>query len=427
MLEIQQIACATVAAVVAGRNLNAVLAEQRARHPQLTTQQLGAVNDLSYGTLRFGHCLDRALDQLLNKPLQDPALRWLLLVALYQLEHTRAAPYAIVDHAVRCATALGHQQAGGLVNAVLRNFQRKRTAVLAKAMQSEIGRYSFPQWWITRLRAQYPQRYAAVLDACNSHPPLTLRVNCRRSTAAAYLAELGRLEIAARQIGESAVRLERPIPVERVPGFSDGVVSVQDAAAQLAAPLLDAQPGMRVLDACAAPGGKTTHLLERAELDLVAIDSDAARLERVRQNLDRLQLDARLVAADVQALDAWWDGVPFARVLADLPCTASGVVRRHPDIKWLRRAGDIGRFASQQRALLDTLWRVLASGGKLLYATCSIFDEENSRQVEDFLARHADARRLTLSEAISTDGIPDGQLLPDNEHDGFFYALLEKS
>lgn len=426
MLEIQQIACATVAAVGAGRNLNAVLAEQWARYAQLTAQQRGAISDLSYGTLRFGYRLDCVLAQLLNKPLQDPDLRWLLLVALYQLEHTRAAPYAIVDHAVRCATALGHPQAGGLVNAVLRNFMRKRADVLAAASQSEAGRYAFPAWWIAHLRAQYPQHYAAILEACNTHPPLTLRVNCRRTTVGAFLAELARAEISARQVGEYAVRIEHPVPVDRLPGFAAGLVSVQDAAAQLAAPLLDAQPGMRVLDACAAPGGKTTHLLERAELDLVAIDSDAARLERVRQNLDRLQLDARLVAADVRALDMWWDGVPFARVLADVPCTASGVVRRHPDIKWLRRAADIGRFVSQQRDLLDALWRVLASGGKLLYATCSIFDEENSRQIEDFLARHADARRLSLSEAISTNGTPEGQLLPDDEHDGFFYALLQK-
>jgi 16S rRNA (cytosine967-C5)-methyltransferase len=276
------------------------------------------------------------------------------------------------------------------------------------------------------LRAQYPRHYAAILEACNTHPPLTLRVNCRRTSVADYLAELARHEITATQVGEYAVRIEHPVPVDRLPGFAAGLVSVQDAAAQYAAPLLDAQPGMRVLDACAAPGGKTTHLLERAELDLVAIDNDAVRLERVRQNLVRLQLDARLVAADVLALDTWWDGMPFARVLADVPCTATGVVRRHPDIKWLRRAADIRGFVSQQRALLDVLWRVLASGGKLLYATCSIFDEENSRQIEDFLAGHADARRLTLSEAISTDGTPEGQLLPNNDHDGFFYALLQK-
>ena len=426
MLEVQQIACATVAAVRAGRNLNVVLAEQRARHPQLTSQQLGAVNDLSYGTLRFGFQLDCILAELLNKPMQDADLRWLLLIALYQLEHTRAAPYAIVDHAVRSAAALGHAHAGGLVNAVLRNFLRKREEVLAKAKHSDVGRFAFPQWWIARLRTQYPQHYAAMLEACNTHPPLTLRVNCRRSTVADYLAELARHDIAAAQTGEWAVRIQHPVAVERLPGFSAGVVSVQDAAAQFAAPLLDAQNGMRVLDACAAPGGKTTHLLERAELDLVAVDSDASRLARVQQNLDRLQLTATLVAADVQALGSWWDGRPFERILADVPCTASGVVRRHPDIKWLRRAVDIARFATQQRAMLEALWRVLASGGKLLYATCSVFDEENTRQIDDFLARHADARRLPLSEAVSTNGIPEGQLLPDNEHDGFFYALLQK-
>jgi 16S rRNA (cytosine967-C5)-methyltransferase len=426
MLEIQQIVCATVSAVRAGRNLNVVLSEQKARHPQLTSQQLGAVHDLSYGTLRYGFHFDEILAQLLNKPMQDADLRWLLLIALYQLEHTRAAPYAIVDHAVRSAAALGHPHAGGLVNAVLRNFLRKRLTLVAKANQSEVGQFAFPQWWISRLRAEYPRHYAATLEACNTHPPLTLRVNRRRTNADDYLAELVRQGIAAAKIGEAAIRIENPVPVDRLPGFGDGLVSVQDAGAQYAARLLDAQPGMRVLDACAAPGGKATHLLELADVELIAIDNDAVRLARVRQNLDRLRLDARLIAADVMAVDRWWDGKPFARVLADVPCTASGVVRRHPDIKWLRRAADINKFAAQQRAMLDALWQVLASGGKLLYATCSVFDEENSRQIEDFLARHANARRLPLSEAISTNGIPEGQLLPDNEHDGFFYALLEK-
>jgi 16S rRNA (cytosine967-C5)-methyltransferase len=430
MLETQQIASTIVAAVAAGRNLNVVLSEHLSRHHRLTPQQRGAISDLSYGTLRFGHRLEVILAQLLNKPLQDAAVRWLLLVALFQLEHTRAAQHAVVDYAVRCAAALGHPKAGGLVNAVLRNFLRKRAEVLATAARSEVGLLAFPQWWITKMRSQHPQRYAQILEACNQHPPLVLRVNCRRTTVAAYLRLLADQGIAAQSLGGVAIRIEQPVPVDRLPGFTDGVVSVQDAGAQLAATSLDVHDGMRVLDACAAPGGKTTHLLELARLNLLAIDSDPSRLERVRQNLDRLQLDANLLAVDALAIDQWWDGVPFDRVLADLPCSASGVVRRHPDIKWLRRAGDIGRFVTQQRALLDALWQVLASGGKLLYATCSVFDEENSRQIEDFLARHADARRLSLSlslgETISMDGIPEGQLLPDNEHDGFFYALLQK-
>jgi len=214
--------------------------------------------------------------------------------------------------------------------------------------------------------------------------------------------------------------------VAQLPHFADGAVSVQDAAAQLAAPLLDVRPGMRVLDACAAPGGKTTHLLEIATLDLTALDNDSNRLVRVRQNLDRLQLDAKLINADVNETPAWWEGRPFLRILADVPCSASGVVRRHPDMKWLRRATDIPQFVLQQRRLLDGLWRLLASDGKLLYTTCSVFQEENSLQIADFLARHVDAKLLPLSGVTTLDGTPEGQLLPDKEHDGFYYALLQK-
>ncbi len=427
MLETQRLASTTVAAVRGGRGLTATLAALWPRHPHLTAQQRAAITDLSYGALRFGAQLEAVLKQLLTKPLRDDALRWLLLVALYQLTYTRAAPHAIVDHAVRCALSLGAPHAAGLVNAVLRNFLRRRAALLATAAQTDAGRYSYPQWWIDKLHSQYPRHYTATLDAGNLHPPFTLRINRRRTSRDDYLAMLGRHETAATAVGADAVTLARALPIERVPGFAAGLVSVQDAAAQLAAPLLDARNGMRVLDACAAPGGKTTHLLEIAELELTALDSNPARLERVRQNLDRLGLAARLVAADATHAHAWWDGKPFERILADVPCSASGVVRRHPDIKWLRRASDIPQFVLQQRRLLDSLWRLLASGGKLLYTTCSVFEEENSRQVADFLACHADAARLPLCGVKTLDGRPEGLLLPDNEHDGFFYALLQKN
>ena len=427
MLETQRLACATVAAVAGGRSLNAVLAALWARHPQLSSQQRGAITDLSYGTLRFGYGLEAVLELLLAKPLRSADLRRLLLVALYQLQHTRAAPHAIVDHAVRCAASLGEPHAAGLINAVLRNFMRRRESLLAAAARNDRGRFAYPRWWIDKLRAQYPQRYAAVLDAGNLHPPFTLRVNRRRATRDEYLALLAQQDIAATAAGVCAVTLARARAVERLPGFDDGTVSVQDAAAQLAAPLLDAQTGMRVLDACAAPGGKTTHLLELAELDLTALDNSAERLARVQQNLTRLGLHARLVAADANDAAAWWDGKPFERILADVPCSASGVVRRHPDIKWLRRAADIPQFVLQQQRLLDSLWRLLARGGKLLYTTCSIFQEENSLQIAEFQARHADAKLLPLSGAMTLDGTPEGQLQPDNEHDGFYYALLEKS
>ena len=426
MLETQRLACATVAAVAGGRNLNIALAALWPRYPQLTAQQRSAITDLCYGTLRFGIQLEAVLAQLLAKPLQDEALRWLLLVALYQLQYTRAAPYAVVDHAVRCAAVLGKPQASGLINAVLRNFLRKREQLLAKAAQNDSSRYAYPSWWVDKLRNQYPQKFPDILAAGNLHPPFTLRVNRRRVARDDYLQLLAQHEIAATAVGSEGVMLARALPVERLPGFADGLVSVQDAAAQVAAPLLDVQSGMRVLDACAAPGGKTTHMLEIADLELIALDNEATRLARVGQNLLRLDLNAGLLVGDVNDPAAWWDGRLFERILADVPCSASGVVRRHPDIKWLRRAGDIPKFAKQQKSMLDGLWRLLASGGKLLYTTCSIFQEENSQQVADFLTLHADAKQLPLCGVHTLDGIPEGQLLPDNEHDGFYYALLQK-
>jgi 16S rRNA (cytosine967-C5)-methyltransferase len=427
VLDTQRLACTIIADVAAGRNLNAVLVQLWPRHPQLTAQQRSAITDLCYGTLRFGFQLDAVLEQLLTTPLSDAKLRWLLLLALYQLQYTRAAPYAIVDHAVQCAASLGAPQARGLINAVLRNFLRKRELLIAKAAESEVGRYAYPQWWINKVRAQYPLHFASALAAGNLHPPFTLRVNRRRMTRDDYLALLRAGAIAAIPLGDDGVTLARALPVARVPGFADGLVSVQDAAAQRAAPLLDVHAGMRVLDACAAPGGKTTHLLEIADVELTALDNDAGRMGLVRENLQRLHLDARLVVADVNDTAAWWDGRPIERILADVPCSASGVVRRHPDIKWLRRASDIARFAAQQTRILDGLWRLLASGGKLLYTTCSIFQEENSLQMEALLARHADAKLLPLCGLKMLDGTPEGQLLPDNEHDGFFYALLQKT
>jgi 16S rRNA (cytosine967-C5)-methyltransferase len=276
------------------------------------------------------------------------------------------------------------------------------------------------------LRAQYPAHYRDVLEAGNRHPPFTIRVNARRASVGEYLERLKAAGLAGRALGGSAVLFERPLPVERVPGFAEGQVSVQDAAAQRAAELLDVEDGMRVLDACAAPGGKTAHMLERATVDLVALDCDAARLARVQSNLERLHLTARVVCGDAADPRAWWDGAPYVRILADVPCSASGVVRRHPDIKWLRRPDDIARFAERQRDLVDALWQLLATDGKLLYATCSVFREENQEQVERFLERHHDARRLILPAPHTNAQELAGQILPDETHDGFFYALLQK-
>lgn len=426
----QQIAAQAVSQVLAGRNLAVALESAVRERPRIEAQQRAAAQDLSYGTLRFYGESQALLDRLLEKPLTDAALHGLLLVALYQLNHDQAAAHTIVDQAVSAASASSRKPwAKGLVNGVLRNFLRQRDALMSALAADEAARYSYPQWWIDKLRQQYPAHWQAMLAVGNMHPPMTLRVNGRQGEAPRYLDELAEAGIEARALGDQALMLERPLPVDRLPGFAQGRVSVQDYGAQLAAVLLDARSGQRVLDACCAPGGKTGHVLELADVDLTAVDSDALRLARTSSNLERLGLPARLVTGDAANPADWWDGVPFDRILADVPCTASGIVRRHVDIKWLRREADIAAFARQQAAILHSLWQLLAKGGKLLYATCSVFHEENQQQIDEFLTQQADATQLPLHLQSGESGLinqQQGQLRPCAEHDGFYYALLQK-
>jgi 16S rRNA (cytosine967-C5)-methyltransferase len=417
---IQRIAAETVAAVLSGSSLNHTLEEAWKGTHQLTRSERGAIQDLSYGTLRHLGRLRAVLLQLAPRQVEKLELQTLLLVALYQLQYSHAAPYAVVDHAVECAAQLEGPHVKAFVNAVLRNFLRGRAELLRQADSADAGRYSYPAWWIERIWRDFPADAQTILETGNTHPPMTLRVNRRRTTPQEYLRELDRSGLGARVLDGGALTLLRPLPVEQLPGFSQGLVSVQDAGAQLAARLLDLGDGMRVLDACAAPGGKSAHMLELADVNLTALDADPVRLERVRSNLGRLGLSAHVVNADAAATEAWWDNRMYDRVLLDAPCTASGVVRRHPDIKWLRQPGDIGRFAEQQQRLLEALWKVVVRGGKLLYVTCSIFMEENQERIDGFAARHPDA--LVLGAMPGRDGL----LLPDNEHDGFYYALLQK-
>jgi 16S rRNA (cytosine967-C5)-methyltransferase len=418
MRNLQKLAADALEEVLAGAALHQVL--PRRVHQLQTAGERGALQDIVYGSLRQLGRLDAWLDALLERPLTDPQLGWLLRVALYQLAYTRAPAHAVVHNAV---TAAGEGWRRGLANAVLRNFQRRRAELEEIADAQPSARWSHPDWWIAKLQAEHPNQWQAILEASLLHPPFTLRVNCRHGDVASYLRRLTEAELPARQTGADAVTLDKAVPVHTLPGFDQGDVSVQDAGAQWAAHLLDAQPGDRVLDACAAPGGKTGHILERADVALTALDLDAMRLARVQENLDRLRLHAVLIQGDAAQPDAWWDGRPFDRILADVPCSASGVVRRNPDIKWLRRPEDIAQFAAQQAVMLESLWRLLIPGGTLLYATCSVFDEENDEQVRAFLARHtSDAERCSLPEPLS-----NGTLLPDAKHDGFFYALLRKT
>ncbi len=423
----QQIAAIAVSQVLSGRNLTLALPDALKSYPSATPQQRGAAADLSYGTLRFFGEVNAYLIKLLEKPLSNEHITALLLVAIYQLLHDKADDFTVVNQAVEAASYAKPRWAKGLVNGVLRNFLRQKEALSLQLKADEVAIYSYPQWWINKLKHQYPATWQSILTTGNAHPPMTLRVNVQKTSAKEYVQLLPRQDILASQVGEYAVILEQPIPVEKIPGFADGVVSVQDYGAQLAADLLDLKAGMTVLDACCAPGGKTGHILESGDVKLTALDNDASRLGRVESNLSRLQL-----MADLQLGDAalWQASQPFERILADVPCTASGIVRRHVDIKWLRRESDIASFAAQQSLILANLWQLLAKGGKLLYVTCSIFNEENQQQIDAFLLKNHDAKQLPLNltnENHQHIQCAHGQLIPNSQHDGLFYALLQKA
>ncbi len=337
------------------------------------------------------------------------------------------APHTVVDQAVTAASSNRSLASfKGLLNACLRRFLRERAALETAVADSPEAEWNHPGWWVKQLRVAYPQQWQEILRAANVPAPLTLRVNRRRASREQVLAAFQDAGLAAEPVGQAGLVLATPRPVTQLPGFAEGWWSVQDAGAQLAAELLAPQDGMRVLDACAAPGGKTAHLLELADIDLLALDADADRLVRVGQNLDRLGLageHVRLQAADAADLDTWWDGKPFDAVLADVPCTASGIVRRHPDIRWLRRENDVRRTATLQARILDALWRTVAPGGRLLYVTCSIFPIEGTRQALEFLQRHPEAQRLDAPGQllpVAVDATPAAQ------RDGFFYALFAK-
>ncbi len=377
-----------------------------------------------------------ALRKQLAKRPPPPTVDALLCVALALAWTDAGAPYdafTLVNQAVEAAKRQSDTRAqASFVNACLRRFLREREALVAATDTDPVARWNHPSWWIKRLKTDHPNAWQALLQSANRQAPMTLRLNTLQTTVEGYLSELQACGIAAHAVGASGIELARAVPVGQLPGFASGRVSVQDAAAQLAAPLLlEGLPGntLRVLDACAAPGGKTGHLLELGAAQVTALDVDASRCERIGQNLARLGLKAEVLAADAARPDLWWDGQPFDAILLDAPCTASGIVRRHPDVRWLRRETDIAQLAALQSQLLQALWPLVAPGGRLLYCTCSVFLAEGALQVQTFLAHNTGARLLP-SPGHLIPAIPDkAGRLPDNrqgDHDGFFYALLQK-
>lgn len=419
------VAAHALAGMRAGRSLPAALDAAVAQAgPALPEPSRAAAQHLAYTAARQLGTTGFLLSRLAPRAPAAPVAA-LALVALSQLLEARRHDAVVVDEAVSAARAdPATATAAGFLNAVLRRFGRERAALLAAAERDEPARYNHPQWWIDLVRQDHPDHWQAILALAAEPPPMTLRVNRRKGSRDDYLARLVAAGQAGEPLGDDGIALSQPCDVRRLPGFADGAVSVQDFGAQLAAPWLDVHDGHRVLDACSAPGGKTAHLLERAALDLLGLDIDARRLARVADNLGRLGLagpGARLLAADAGRPESWWDGRPFDRILLDAPCTASGIVRRHPDARWLRRRGDVATLAAAQRALLEALWPLLAPGGKMLYVTCSVFSQENAGTVNGFVASQGDCRIAAGPMQLLPSDAPGAR------HDGFYYALLDKT
>lgn len=393
----------------------------------------GLAQDLAFGAARWQPRLALIAEKLLRKPFKDGDrdLEALLLVGLYQLFYTRIPAHAAISETVGCVDKLKKTSAKGLLNAVLRNAQRDSESILAELDRDPVLHTAHPRWLQKQLKAFWPEHWQAICAANNAHPPLILRVNRRHGSRDDYLARLRQAGFDAEpcDFSRDGIRLLQACDVTLLPGFAEGHVSVQDEAAQLAAELLQLAPGQRVLDACAAPGGKTCHLLEAepALTEVLAVDLEAKRLARVRDNLERLGLNATLIAADGRDTATWWDGKPFQRILLDAPCSATGVIRRHPDIKLTRKADDIPALATLQGELLDALWPTLEVGGILLYATCSTLPTENTEVIEAFLARTSGARELDISGPFGLKQPHGRQLLAQQDgHDGFYYAKLIK-
>lgn len=397
------------------------------------TGEKAFVQELCYGVCRWYYRLAAIADLLMTKPLKskDQDVYILLLLGLYQLIYMRKPPHVCVSETVAATNTLNKSWAKGLVNAVLREFQRNSDTLQNKADKEEAAKYAHPAWLITAIKESWPEQWQAILQANNQHPPMCLRINARKVDRKTYLSRLESVELKASELPfvPHGILMEKPVEVERLPGFAEGWVSVQDGAAQMAISLLDAKPGEVVLDACAAPGGKTCHILEtQPELkELVALDIDEDRLRRIAENLQRLQLSARLIAGDAAEPETWWNGNPFDRILLDAPCSATGVIRRHSDIKILRRYQDVQALAQLQFNILTSLWPLLKSGGRLLYVTCSILEQENERQIARFLDQQDDAHVIPIEAQWGHSLALGRQILPGElGMDGFYYACLRK-
>ena len=411
--------------VILGKNLDKSFELIFKKYNANESENLPQIKDMVYGAIRELGRSSFYIKKLVPKRIDNQCLEALLHIVLFQISHERSNNFTLVNQAVDAAKKIDHKKSA-FINAVLRNFLRNKDKLQAEANENEFAVFSYPNWWINKVKEQYPNKWMDILNIGNTRPPLALRVNVKNIGVKEYSETLESHGIDHSLIGIEGVILKTPIGVDKIPGFLEGKVSVQDFGAQLAGHIIDLEKSQKVLDACSAPGGKACHMLELKSIRLLAIESNKERTIKIQENVSRLGLKAVIRNEKIGLVNKWWDQIPFDRILLDVPCSASGIVRRHVDIKWLRRINDFGSFGESQLELLRSSWPMLKNKGKLLYVTCSIFEEENREVIEKF---KKDSKNITELDIIFPSNVEHikNQVLPSKNHDGLFYALLQKN
>jgi 16S rRNA (cytosine967-C5)-methyltransferase len=420
----QWLAAMIVEQVLLGKNLDKSFDLILNKYNNVEIDNLSQIKDMVYGAIRDLGKSNFYINKLVKNKIENRCLEGLLHIALFQITHERSNNFTLVNEAVDAAKKIDHKKSA-FINAVLRNFLRKKDELQQELDEDESAVYSYPNWWIQKVKNQYPKNWKDILTIGNQRPPLALRINLKKIGVNEYSAILDKHEINHTLVGGECLIINIPLGVDKIPGFSEGKVSVQDFGAQLAAHLIDLKKGHKVLDACSAPGGKACHMLELNSIELLAIESDKKRTNKIQENVDRQGLKAKILNEKISSQNKWWDKECFDRILLDVPCSASGIVRRHVDIKWLRRINDFKNFGENQQSLLRSVWPMLKENGKLLYITCSIFEEENRDVIEKFKQDAGNVSELSINFPSNVTHI-NNQILPSENHDGLFYALLQK-
>ena len=420
----QWLAAMIVEQVLLGKNLDKSFDLILNKYNNVEIDNLSQIKDMVYGAIRDLGKSNFYINKLVKNKIENRCLEGLLHIALFQITHERSNNFTLVNEAVDAAKKIDHKKSA-FINAVLRNFLRKKDELQQELDEDESAVYSYPNWWIQKVKNQYPKNWKDILTIGNQRPPLALRINLKKIGVNEYSAILDKHEINHTLVGGECLIINIPLGVDKIPGFSEGKVSVQDFGAQLAAHLIDLKKGHKVLDACSAPGGKACHMLELNSIELLAIESDKKRTNKIQENVDRQGLKAKILNEKISSQNKWWDKECFDRILLDVPCSASGIVRRHVDIKWLRRINDFKNFGDNQLSLLRSVWPMLKENGKLLYITCSIFEEENRDVIEKFKQDAGNVSELSINFPSNVTHI-NNQILPSENHDGLFYALLQK-